>query len=422
MKTTTSLKPWFVCACSAMFFFYQFMQFSVMDTLSVNLMHTFQLSQSGLAQISATYLLAVVIFYIPAGYLFDRYSIRRLILIALTMSALSAFGFASAKTIWMAESMRFISGIAHCFSFLGCMRLAARWLPSKLGLAMGMNFTIGFLGGVAAHTPLVYLMNALGWRQALMVNGGVGLALVLLIWLTVSDYPEGSKPESSEPVPLKRYLGQVVFHRQNWLCALYNMLLNLPIMLLAALWGTMYLMQQAGLTQLQASIVMSMIFNGAIVGAPLFGWLSERIQSRRYPIILGAVLALVTILLIFWLPNQSYLELLALYFILGVASGAQAVAYSAVTESNPSASCGLALSVTSIIILGGGGLAQKLFGFILEVNWSSIFPNLQLNQYDTAFLLLPLSFVITLLIALFIRETYVRQSNGSSNAAPSPAK
>ena len=49
----SNTRSWIVCICSALFFFYEFMQLSLMDSISSDMMSTFGISESTLAEISA---------------------------------------------------------------------------------------------------------------------------------------------------------------------------------------------------------------------------------------------------------------------------------------------------------------------------------------------------------------------------------
>jgi len=406
MLNRRTIKPWLICGCGALFFFYQFMQLSLFDTLSQPLMDEFSLSQSKLASISSTYLWALVICYIPIGYMFDRLSNKRLIVLALIASIIAVFSLYFVQQAWQLQAIRAVTGITHCFAFLGCMRLAGQWLSHRLSLAMGINFTVGFLGGVIAHTPFAMITAHYGWRYAILPNGLLGVVILLMIGIFVSDYPIKPTHASFSEEKLRQHFKTIILNKQNWLCSFYNMLLNLPVIMFAALWGTLYLIREVNLTAIQASAVMTMVFNGAIVGSPAFGWLSEKMQSRRYPMIISAYMALLTSLLIFWWPSQTYIHLIILYFILGFSTGGQVVSYSSITESNSSHIRGLALSITSIIILGGGGLSQDVFGYILDFNWRAWLPNISYSPYQLAYFLLPVGFAICSVMSLKVRETF----------------
>ena len=68
---------------------------------------------------------------------------------------------------------------------------------------------------------------------------------------------------------------------------------------------------------------------------------------------------------------------------------------------------GVALSFAAIIIMGGGGLSQKLFGHFMQINWQIHLPHIGMSNYRVAFLLLPAGFLLALLAAMLMRDSYI---------------
>ena len=186
----------------------------------------------------------------------------------------------------------------------------------------------------------------------------------------------------------------------------------MPIMLLDALWGGLYLVQVYHLNMASATFVTSMIFFGTIVGSPTAGWLSDRIGQRKLPMILGAIFSILTISIILFVPQLSYNQLLISFFALGFFTSTQIVAYPIITESNDPAYTGTAMAIASILIMGGAALAQIFVGWMLRLNWDgtmlkgvAIFGS---QDFRTAFTPILIGFGIALLLVFFIRETYCR--------------
>ena len=93
-----------------------------------------------------------------------------------------------------------------------------------------------------------------------------------------------------------------------------------------------------------------MIFIGMIVSAPLSGWLSDTLQKRRLPILIGASIGLLIslILLFFTIPNT--LALMSLFLLFGFFTGVQVLGYPLIIENNSPQVTTLVISVISISI------------------------------------------------------------------------
>ncbi len=368
---------------------------------------------SKLGYLSSSYFFADALFIIPAGILLDRYSTRTITLIVMTACVISTYVFASTHSYTIALVCRAITGAGNAFAFLASMQLAARWLPPKrLALGIGLIITIIMLGGIIAQTPLTLLIKNIGWRKAILGNASVGLVFLAYMWIVLRDYPKGSKPARPKGQRLFTNLLLSVRSKQNWLCGSYTGFMNLPISLLGELWGVIYLTQARHLSTTQAANIASMMFIGMIIGSPAMGWLSDKFQRRRTPMVVSAALILIVVLLITYANISSVSILMALFFFLGLLASAQVLSYPTIAESNPATVTGTAMSIVAIMLNLASFIAQPLFGALMDggsgkvtVKATAIYAP---SDFYLAMLLLPAAFLISLILAAFIKETFCK--------------
>lgn len=411
-------QPWFVCLSAALFFFYEFIQMSMFNSISQELMHDFSINASQLGFLSATYFYADVIFLLFAGILIDRISIRTIVLSAMTMVVLATILFACSYSFQIAAFSHFIAGIGNAFCFLSCIKLATNWFPShRLAFVIGIIIAIAVLGGVVAQAPFALLVQWLGWRNAALINATLGVIITCIIYMFVRDYPKHplsavKHNQKNAPGSIKKSLLLVLFNKQNGLGGIYTCLLNLPIILLGELWGVMYLTQVHHLLKTQASLVATMIFVGTIIGLPFIGWFSDAIGKRRLPMIMGALLSLVVILCIMFLPNLNFFTLSVLFLLLGIFTSSQIISYPLIAESNPKYLTGTSTGLASILIMGGAAVFQPMFGWIMDLRWDHALNNgLALyspSNYVAGLAIMPIAFIISIIAALLLRETYCK--------------
>jgi MFS family permease len=127
---------------------------------------------------------------------------------------------------------------------------------------------------------------------------------------------------SFSPTAFGITLRAAISNLQNWLAGLYTCLLSLPILVLGALWGNLYLTQMRGLNQLDASYVIMVLYIGMIIGSPLIGWFSDWIKHRRMPMFIGGVAYLSLLLFLIYFPQINKDYLIVLFFGLGFLSRA----------------------------------------------------------------------------------------------------
>jgi len=406
---------WIVCLCSSLYFFYEFIQLNIFNSLDVYLMNEFHINAVETGHLSSLYFYANLIFLFPAGLLLDRFSTRKLIIMAMIIGSTSTLFFSMSHSLFITAICRFLTGVGAAFCFLSCIRIASRWFPpQKLALATGVIVTMAMLGGAVAQTPFAMLINHVGWRDAMMLNGLLGYGITVLIWFTVKDYPPGeSALREAEPKAEKlgiiKSLLFVIKNFQNWVCGLFTALLNLPIFILGAIWGIMYLNQVHHFSTTQASYATAMLFFGTIIGSPLFGFVSDRLLKRKLPMIVGGVASLAVVLSLMYVPDLSLNTVVVLFFMLGFFTSAQILSYPLIAEHNPINMTSTAISIASSCIMISGIIAQPLFGWFMQRNWDQTFvnghPSYSIQDINNGMLIMPLMFIVSLLLTFFIKES-----------------
>tara|TARA_R110000868_G_scaffold10639_4_gene51657 strand:- start:60702 stop:61985 length:1284 start_codon:yes stop_codon:yes gene_type:complete len=413
------LQPWVVVLCSSLFFFYEFIQMNMPNSINTQLMQAFHVGSIGVSNLSAAYFYADIVMLIPAGLILDRMSTRKLLLIAIAACALSSLIFAAAHSYWIAFAARLLIGLGSAFALLASIRLASRWFPAeKLALISGLVVTMAMLGGAVAQTPLSLLVDAIGWRAAVICDAMLGLTFLLVIYKTVFDYPDhyqaqhASNMKQLKSLPWNSLLKKIFSNRQNWVAGLFTSLLNLPIMVMGGLWGTPYLQAVEGFTKTQASVVSSMLFIGTIFGSPILGRLSDRIGLRRIPMIVFGFLSLGMICIILYVHDMGFWPMLLLFLALGFITSAQILTYPLIAESNPKSITSGAMGLSSFIIMAGGAVFQPLVGWLLNLHWLGETvagtPVYSAADFSSAFIILPITFAVAILAAFLVKETYCK--------------
>lgn len=411
------IMPWIVVFSAALFFFYEFIQMNMFNAVSADLMRDFSINATSLGNLSAFYFYATIVFLPIAGLLLDRFSTRRIILTALIVCTIGIGCFALTHSLTLAYIFRFFSGIGSAFCFLSSIRLAARWFPpQRMALIAGLIVTMAMIGGMVAQTPLTLLTETVGWRNALLCDAALGLIITAIIWFAVRDYPVEMQHEyrSTAATELKnmgvfKSWRMAYLNPQNWGCAIYTCLMNLPLALLGAIWGSLFLQQVGHFSATQASYAPMMLFIGTIIGGPVVGWFSDRIQKRKLPMILGIFLSLLTMLVIMYVPQLSLLSYMSLFLILGFVTSTQVISYPLVTESNPKILTATSVSVVSFLAMSGYAIFQPLFGWLMDSHWQGkIIDNVRIysaDDYHRALFILPIAFIVALLATFLMRET-----------------
>ncbi|KTC88233.1 MULTISPECIES: MFS transporter [Legionella] len=409
----SSLLPWVVCISASLFFFYEFIQGNMFASIADNIMQDFHVQADKMAYLSSIYYVSNVIFLFVAGFLLDRFSTKKTILVAMLLCVLSTFILAHAQSFYLALFCRFVTGIGSAFCFLGPIRLASRWFPPKrMALITGVIVTIAMTGGMLAQYPLTQLVAQIGWREALMQVGWLGLIMLVVMYFGIIDKIQTTNQKKVKRLGLIATAKKAYLNSQNLRAALYTSLMNMAIAVYGAMMGSLYLVQKMGISKADAAVVNSMLFLGAIIGGPLIGWFSDKLSLRILPMKAGVVASLLTMLAILFVPVSLPLMKI-LFLLLGFFTAAQVISYALVAESSSPLMTASAVSVVSILTQGGCVVYQILFSFLLmrhgEMQMSDGVPVYSLGDYQYAGLIFPIGLIIALAVLFGLKETHCRQ-------------
>lgn len=414
-------QSWLVVLTAALFFFYEFAQMNLFNSISSSLMQAFQIHAAQLGVLSSFYFIANVIFLFFAGILLDRVSTRFIILSALLICIVGTALFSISHSFAWACFFRFLTGIGSAFCFLSVIRLASRWFSAhRMALAIGVVVTMAMIGGWVSQTPMTLLVKAVDWRVAMQIDAALGMIFFILILQFVKDYPSHHQETHLAEKTQIQTLGylksmRLAFLRaQNWLVGFYVFTMNLPLGLLGGLWGVLYLTNVQAVSKIEASEISSMLFLGTLVGSPLIGWVSDYLHLRRLPMILSAAISAELILFLLFASPLSFMMLIILFFLLGLCTSAQIIGYPFVAENSARMITAMSVSVVNISVQGGIGLFQPFFGFLLDQQVLSRAHHLSApliaSDFHWAMWIFPIGFIVAIGIALtLLQETHCKQ-------------
>lgn len=399
---------WLVCLSAGLFFFYEFVQLNFFDVINSQLREAFQLNAAQISVMSSAFFLGNILFLFPAGILIDRFSIKWVIVSALAVCTIGTIGFSWTDSYFLASFFHFLAGIGNAFAFLSCVVLTSRWFSHRhQAFVIGVLVTLAFLGGMIAHAPLVYLSKQVGWRLAILFDGLFGIILTIWLACIIKDYPNNQiKSLRTSSGSLQKLVLRALRNPQNWLSGIYTSSMNIPIMVMGALWGGSYLISAHHLTTISASQVVSFLFLGCMFGCPIFGWFSDKLHLRKLPMLVGAVITLIVLIPMFMDLVLSEINLCILFFILGFSTSAQVIGYPCIAESNPPDSTGVATSIASILIMGGGGVGQILFGKLIQYHAGTNQQVYSISDYQYALWLFPVVIVFAVITIFLMHETF----------------
>lgn len=416
MDHKISYKAWIIWLLAAGFFFAEYFARVAPSVMVPDLMRAFNVTAGSLGALSAMFYYAYVGMQLPVGALVDRFGPQKLLTAMSALCGVACLCFAYSDHLAIASLARFMMGFAAAFAFVGALKLARVWFPaSRFGMLAGATQALGMLGAAMGEGPVSFVVASVGWQHTMMLIGVVLIALAGLIFLIVRDHPEYAPAKMEEPHynsthSLLGGLWVVMKSKQTWINAVFVGFLYAPTAAFAELWGASYLHQVFTITPEIAASAVSLMFIGWGISSPLMGWLSDRIK-RRKPILIGsALLSLVFMSTILYLPAMPVWAMFVLLFLYGISNVGVATSYVVASEICPKSLTGTSMSFANMASVIIGAFFQPIIGWLLDLGWDHTMvngvPYYNAHDYHMAMLALPACFVISLIFALLLKESY----------------
>jgi ACS family glucarate transporter-like MFS transporter len=262
-----------------------------------------------LGTIFSAFVLGYTLFQIPGGWLGDRFKHKKVLTLALVwwsiftaLTARAGEGSLAAlvgviAALWI---VRFLIGLGEAATFPCANGLIAQWFGTKeRGVAAGINFAGVGVGSALTPPFIAWLSVRYGWRTAFYVCGGIGILLALCFDRYVGDrYPHDGNIAQSESVatvasrqepvandePFLRQIARtpwnLIFHSpQVWLLAISDFFHGYIVYIYFS-WFYIYLVDVRGFSLVRGSFFAALPFLAVTIGAPLGGWMSDRLILR----------------------------------------------------------------------------------------------------------------------------------------------
>jgi MFS family permease len=403
------LLPWIIWGLSVTFYFYTFLLQVSPSVMVHDLMHDFAIDATSLNYLAFIYFLVYASIQIPVGILADRFNSRYLLTFAATVCGIGCLIFGTTHLFVALLLGRMLIALGSAFAVVCCFNLAAEWFPIKrFALLTGMAITIGMLGAIGGTAPLAWMIHYLHWRNTMIILAIIGIMLSICNYLIISDKP---KPHKLPHDPVFKSLKYILCSKQNWYTSLYGGLMYTPTLVLGTLWGIPFLMHVYKINKAEAGGLVSFLFIGWIIGAPLLGWLSDFIARRKLPMIIGAIGLLITTFCIIYMPPHLAKLMLMLFLLLfGFFSSCLLMIFSVIREINPTKHRATALGFANMLNMLICVPIYPIIGIILDTyNHNTISAGahaFSTTSYHLALAAIPIVIILAIILLPFIRETY----------------
>ena len=333
---------------------------------------TFQLTDSTRGLLNSVFFWSYALLQIPAGWLVDRFGVRRVYAIGFFFWTLISALTGCVTNVYQLIAVRLLLGAGESVGAPASLRWI-RWNcpEQERGLAVGIYMAGTKIGSAIGLPIAVFLITALNWRAMFLICGLGGFAWLVAWLLLTHNAPAEAVPsqtENREPEPSFR---DVIMTR-TVLGILLGTFSYGYFLYFCVTWLPAYLVENRHLAMTSMGFYALFSFGGMAVVAILSGWLADWMirrgadpaRTRKTFTILGFVLAS-TELFGAWTTSQTVALFFAAFSLAGL--GLATANYWALTQTLvPGKAMGRIAGIQNCASNLGGVAAPLLTGWLKE--------------------------------------------------------
>lgn len=390
-KKTKMLKyRWAIFAVLALAYFFVYFHRTTGGGISDTIQDFFGVGSASVALLASAYLYAYTLMQLPSGVLTDKLGPKKAASIFIVVIAIGSVLSAYSATIGNFNLMivgKFLIGVGAAVVYIPIMKILAVWYRKDEFASMsGILLLVGNVGGIAAATPMILMVDSIGLQDTYLVLALVTVIIAGLCWLIIKNHPsekdlpsieEIVSDETGEPIqeststkmPMKQALKDTFLSgRKFWPLAIWFFFMYGTIMLWQASQAGSFYSGVYNFTKSEFGLLITMVGVGMVIGCPLAGFLSDKIIHSRKKVIIVGTLVYTAIWAVIWLTAgdlNSWAIQAVINFFFGFFGGFFVVAYAQVKELFPIAMAGTSTAALNLFPFAGGAILITLAGFIV---------------------------------------------------------
>lgn len=185
---------WWICGLLFFATTVNYLDRTALSVLKKTIMDDFRMTDDDFANIVIAFTIAYSIGQMVAGKVIDAVGTRMGFLAAYLWWSFASMAHALARGIGGFAACRFVLGMGEAGNFPGAIKAVSEWFPRKeRAMATGILNVGAGVGAMVAPWIIYLIMDpkwmGLGWKEAFIGTGGVGLIWVVF-WLTLYRRPQ----------------------------------------------------------------------------------------------------------------------------------------------------------------------------------------------------------------------------------------
>jgi len=334
------------------------------------IMRDFQVTASTIGLLASIQFFVYTGLQIPMGILADRFGPNIFLIIGAILTGIGTIIYSLGTHEFVLFLARILTGIGDATIWVNMVLILGYWFNEKeFTKLIGVAAMTGSLGFLLATVPFSALIDFVGWRPTFLLTGVLLCVCGILLYFVLVKIPNHSMIEKKE---IKRektmvLLRRIISNRQAWALFLCHFGLVGTYVGFIGSWAVPYGMSMYGMTRSDASQLVLIGLVGALIGAPLSGYVSSMLGMIKRPyIFVHLMIVLCWSIFLFTSANPPVHFLIILFFIIGLMYGANALTFATVRQSFPLNESGIASGFANTGGFLSAVLLPVIFGVVLD--------------------------------------------------------
>ena len=307
--------------------------------------------------------LVFAVMQIPVGWGLDRFGPRIVSSVLLLIGGGGgAFLFASAQNPSHINLSMALLGVGCSPILMASYYIFARNYSPKIFATLAATFLgIGSLGTLIGASPLTYFVGILGWRDAVELIGIFTIFISLFLLFTVKN-PD-IKYESTVS---SGGFWSILKSKDILLIAPIAIICYAPVAGLRGIWLGPYFEKkfEASIDEIGTiGLIMSL---GMIFGTFFYGPLDRIFKTRKWIVLIGNFICLLSVAALSFLPKLSYNFAIISFALIGFFGMSFPVVVAHGRSFVPMELSGRGVTLMNLFAIGGVGVLQALSGLVFE--------------------------------------------------------
>ena len=393
-------RPYISWLIATSFVFFQFFLQNSTSLMNEFWARDFNLTKLQVSNLSAAFFYTYVLMQVPVGLLYDRYKTKKILLLAAVILAIGCILLSLSPTYHIAIVARFLMGIGASFGYIGMLKVVMdNFKPNKFALILGLGETLAMSVITLGIIALSLFLKSNSWRTSIFLCGIFAIFLAIGIKVYLHE-----KPHEPNIVPLIQIIQQLialVLNKQVVICSIYGFFAFAIFNAFTSLWGVSFLTNTYHYSPELSASMMSIVFIGLGVGAPLWGLLSKIYNNHLKILYISAIGLSIVNFLIIIIPGINVQMMVISLFLSGLFCCGYLQAFTIIKDSVSPNMRGTALAFANMVLMSGAPIFQLLIASLLQNN---IFNLSVSNNYRFSLAIIPLGTLICIALCFYIKE------------------